>query len=106
MVARPAPGQWPGSCDPCLAFAIIMPMDHGLVRLGSRAEAVQGVPTSFMVRVYRQRPPELGDGILAPSLGLEEVVPIAVGFGVVRIDPDGLTVVPMCCPIGARPCSR
>src|SRR6516164_5520954 len=64
-----------------------------LVRLGSRAEPLQGVPASLMVRVYRQRPSEVGDSLLAPSFGLEEVTSIAVGYRIVRIDPYGLIVV-------------
>jgi len=46
-----------------------------------------------MVWVYCQRSLEIGDSILAPSPGLQEVTPIAVGYRVIRIDPDSFTVV-------------
>src|SRR5262249_8982957 len=63
------------------------------VQLGRGTEPLQGVLTGLMVRVYCQRPPEVGDGLVAPSPDLEEIAPVAVGYCVVRIDPDGFAVV-------------
>ena len=61
---------------------------------GRYSEPLERLSTAFMLRVYRQRLPEVGDGLLAPSLGLEEMAPVSVGYGgVARINRDGLAVV-------------
>src|SRR5262245_5818669 len=66
---------------------------HRLDALGGSAELPQRGSTAFMDRVYCERPPKVCDGLLAASLRLVEVTPVAISYRVVRIDPYGLTVV-------------
>src|SRR5262245_54912323 len=63
-------------------------------RAGRYSKPLERLSNAFMLRVYRQCLLEVGNGLLAPSLGLEEMAPVSVGYdGAARINRDGLAVV-------------